>query len=99
MGGPAATREIRRIERASGLVSIPVIALTASPTAEEKEECSEAGMNGFLQKPFSAEDLMREIGSALSAASVERMKDHPLYEFAKSLDDLEPDLFGSVTVH
>jgi signal transduction histidine kinase/CheY-like chemotaxis protein len=99
MGGPAATREIRRIERASGLVSVPIIALTASPTDEEKDECFEAGMNGFLQKPFSADDLLREIGSALSAVSVDRMRDHPLYEFAKSLDDLEPDLFGSATVH
>ena len=56
-------------------------------------------MNGFLQKPFSADDLLQAIGTALSAVAVERMSDHPLYEFAKSLDDLEPDLFGSVTVH
>jgi signal transduction histidine kinase/FixJ family two-component response regulator len=99
MDGPAAAREIRAIERTSELVRLPIVALTASPTDEEKQECYDSGMTGFLSKPFTLEQLVREIGSALRAAAEDRMRDHPLYEFAKSLDDMEPDLFGDITMH
>ena len=99
MDGPAAAREIRAIERTSSLPRLPIVALTASPTDEEKQECLEAGMNGFLSKPFTLEQLNHEMGSALRLAAQERMRAHPLYEFAQSLDDMEPDLFGGITVH
>ena len=57
-------------------------------------------MNGFLTKPFSLDQLLGTIaGIVTSAAPDERMKDHPLYEFAQSLDDMEPDLFDGLTMH
>jgi len=99
MDGPAASREIRAIERTSELPRLPIVALTASPTDEEKQECFDSGMTGFLSKPFTLEQLVREIGTALRKAAEDRMRDHPLYEFALSLDDMEPDLFGDVTMH
>ena len=99
MDGPAAAREIRAIERTSELDALPIVALTASPTDEEKQECHDSGMTGFLSKPFTVDQLVREIGSALRAAAEGRMREHPLYEFALSLDDMEPDLFGDVTMH
>jgi signal transduction histidine kinase/FixJ family two-component response regulator len=99
MDGAAATREIRAIERTSGLTRVPIIALTASPTDEEKHECFAAGMTGFLSKPFTLEQLSQEIGASLRQAAEARIQAHPLYEFARSLDDMEPDLFGDITVH
>ena len=99
MDGPAASREIRAIERTAELSRLPIVALTASPTDEEQQECHDSGMSGFLSKPFTLEQLVREIGSALRLAAEDRMREHPLYEFAQSLDDMEPDLFGDLTMH
>jgi signal transduction histidine kinase/CheY-like chemotaxis protein len=100
MDGPAATREIRAIERTSNLERVPIIALTATPSDDDRRDCFEAGMNGFLTKPFTLEQLLHAVGVCAASAAEKRMNEHPLYEFAKSLDDMEPDIFGSgVTVH
>jgi len=37
---------------------IPIIALTAGIVQGEKEKCIEAGMDGFISKPFVEEDLL-----------------------------------------
>jgi two-component system sensor histidine kinase/response regulator len=52
LDGVAATREIRR----RGML-LPIVALTADVTAEERERCMAAGMNDFLSKPFRPENL------------------------------------------
>ena len=57
-------------------------------------------MNAFITKPFTLDRLLGTIGEMVSSAAPdERMKDHPLYEFARSLDDMEPDLFDGLTMH
>lgn len=101
MDGASATRQIRRWEQAQGSTAVPIIALTASSTAEERHACKEAGMNGFLQKPFSSEQLQAEIANVLAGSIGPRMtKDHPLYQLSVALGDLESDcLFGSNTIH
>jgi two-component system, sensor histidine kinase and response regulator len=50
MDGLAATREIRRQERAGQ--RMPIIALTASAMTDELERCIAAGMDGLLTKPL-----------------------------------------------
>ena len=99
MDGPQATEEIRAVERTSRLPHVPIVALTASPTDEEKQACYAAGMTGFLAKPFTLDQLLRELAGALRMAAEDRMRSHPLYDFALTLDDMEPDLFGDVTLH
>lgn len=54
MDGLAATRLIRAD---SVLAKIPVIALTANTSGEDRERCLDAGMNDFIGKPFKPEDL------------------------------------------
>lgn len=54
MDGIQATREIRRIESNH---RTPIIALTANVLPEDREKCQEAGMDGFVAKPFRKEDL------------------------------------------
>jgi DNA-binding response OmpR family regulator len=75
--------------------------LTASSTTEERQACKEAGMDGFLQKPFTNEQLHAEIERVLAVSIGPRMsKDHPLYQFSAALGDLEADcVFGSNTIH
>jgi CheY-like chemotaxis protein len=54
MDGLDATREIRRKQAAADL---PIVALTAHVTSEEKERCLSVGMNDVLAKPFRADAL------------------------------------------
>jgi PAS domain S-box-containing protein len=37
--------------------SIPIIALTADAMEEDKQRCLEAGMNGYISKPFRLEEI------------------------------------------
>jgi signal transduction histidine kinase/DNA-binding NarL/FixJ family response regulator len=97
MDGPTASREIRAIETRIGLPSVPIVALTASPSDEDRRECYEAGMDGLLMKPFTLEQLLQTI--ALYAADGVCNRNHPLYEYAKSLDDSEPDSSYGQAVH
>jgi PAS domain S-box-containing protein len=40
---------------------IPIIALTANAIKGESDKCFEAGMNGYITKPFTEESLIRSI--------------------------------------
>ncbi|MCJ8271775.1 MAG: ATP-binding protein [Psychrosphaera sp.] len=60
MDGYEATRQIRLLEQESGL-STPIIALTANALGDAKSGCLEAGMNDFITKPFSIENLYEVI--------------------------------------
>lgn len=97
MDGPTASREIRAVETSIGLPSIPIVALTASPSDEDRRECYQSGMDGLLMKPFTLEQLLQTI--ALYAADGVCNHNHPLYEYAKSLDDSEPDSTCGQAVH
>lgn len=56
MDGVEATKEIRKLTDASK-ANIPIIALTANAIKGKREEYIEAGMNDFITKPFSDEQL------------------------------------------
>ncbi|MDV7141365.1 ATP-binding protein [Tropicimonas sp. TH_r6] len=58
MDGLAATRAIREIETGTGGVATPIIALTANAFPEDRDLCMDAGMNGFVTKPFRKRDLL-----------------------------------------
>ncbi len=52
------TSEIREFEKNSGKSErIPIIALTANTLDNDKDKCIEAGMNDYLPKPFSPDEL------------------------------------------
>jgi signal transduction histidine kinase/ActR/RegA family two-component response regulator len=57
MGGIEATTEIRR--KGNGILNpeVPVIAMTANATEEDRKSCLKAGMNDFLTKPFLLQSL------------------------------------------
>jgi CheY-like chemotaxis protein len=60
MDGITATRLLRESERSGGLAPVPVIAMTGNSLSEDGATCVEAGMNAFLSKPFTLEEL-REV--------------------------------------
>lgn len=55
MGGVEATEKIRQQIRYS---TLPIIALTAGVTQEERERCKACGMNDFIAKPVNPEELI-----------------------------------------
>ncbi|HET8729874.1 MAG TPA: ATP-binding protein, partial [Moraxellaceae bacterium] len=58
MDGFEATRQIREIEKESGLPPTPIIAVTAGILRDERTACLASGMNDFLAKPFRRADLI-----------------------------------------
>jgi signal transduction histidine kinase/DNA-binding response OmpR family regulator/HPt (histidine-containing phosphotransfer) domain-containing protein len=67
MDGFEATEELRRREAASGQSRTPVIALTASALASDRERCAQAGMDDFLTKPIHGNNLRTTLDRWLQA--------------------------------
>lgn len=63
MDGIEATVEIRRLS--SPLKDIPILAMTGECLEEEKKRAFEAGMDGFITKPASMEQIEEAIMDAL----------------------------------
>ena len=60
MNGFEITRIIRDHQN-EAINSVPVIALTADFTAEDKVECDQEGINDYILKPFTPEELLQKI--------------------------------------
>ena len=64
MDGFEATREIRRREASQGARSgkrVRIVALTANALKSDRERCLAAGMDGYVSKPFTAQQLREAI--------------------------------------
>ena len=60
MNGFEITKEIREYENQINKKNkVPIIALTANTLDNDKEKCLQAGMDDYLPKPFTAQDLYR----------------------------------------
>jgi len=59
MDGYEATRAIRLMD--SHMRDAPIVALTANATKTDVEKCLSSGMNDYLSKPFTPDDLYRKI--------------------------------------
>jgi len=55
MSGLEAASEIRRME--SGRTRVPIVAMTAASSEDDRARAAEAGMDGFLAKPVRSADL------------------------------------------
>jgi len=61
VSGLDATRQIRDAEGRRKLARTPIVAVTANAMAGDRETCLQAGMDGYVPKPFSPQALMQEI--------------------------------------
>ena len=81
MDGYAATAAIRRIEADRGSRATPIVALTANVLARDRNRCIEAGMNYFLSKPFTQDQMVavlrpiaQQLGKLVLLAATEATK-------------------------
>ncbi|SMF91480.1 Signal transduction histidine kinase [Azospirillum oryzae] len=65
MDGLEASRAIREMPPPRG--DLPILALTAGSSEEERRNCREAGMIGHIGKPYDREILLRQVTRALDA--------------------------------
>ena len=65
MDGLAASRAIRAMPPSRG--DVPILALTAGSSEEERRQCREAGMNGHVGKPYDREILLRQVARTLAS--------------------------------
>ncbi|MFT7373227.1 MAG: PAS domain S-box-containing protein [Oleiphilaceae bacterium] len=64
MDGITATEKIRELGFPKN--QVPILALTANAMMEDKEQCINAGMNGFISKPIKLERLIEALDTVLS---------------------------------
>ncbi len=70
MDGFQATAAIRDSEQLQG-GHVPIVALTAHALTGDREHCLLSGMDGYLAKPYSGEDLNRVLAEMIAIRAVE----------------------------
>ena len=71
MDGLESTRKIRTLPNVSR--ALPIIALTANAFDDDRNACFDSGMNDFMTKPVSAEELSEKVRTWTSAEAKARM--------------------------
>jgi len=74
LDGIETTRKIRAGERGSAK-HVPIVAMTANAFEEDRRKCFEAGMDGFVVKPVSAQSIREEMDRVLALQVVTAGKD------------------------
>jgi len=92
MDGITATGLIRTEELIQGLERTPIIAVTAGSVKGERERCIQAGMDGFITKPFGEKELIQLIQDHFQAVLVKESfssthdTEDEMYRFQKEFD-------------
>jgi osomolarity two-component system sensor histidine kinase NIK1 len=62
MNGYEITEAFRKQEKEQGIENeVPIIAITANTLDNDRQKCFDVGMNEYLSKPFTAEQLVEKI--------------------------------------
>ncbi len=62
MDGYTITQEIRKYEKEKNEQNpVPIIAITANTLDNDRQRCFDVGMNEYLSKPFTANQLIEKI--------------------------------------
>jgi len=77
MDGFTATAEIRRREAQTGSRRTPIIALTANAMEGDRDRCLVSGMDDFLSKPFTLQQLANRLSRWLRPEMIARRSAPP----------------------
>ncbi len=68
--GMQTTRQIRQLEAENGIQPrVPILALTANAREDSQRACINAGMDGYLAKPFDRADLEEAVAGLVQAGN------------------------------
>ncbi len=67
MNGLEAAASIRRGTVSKEATNIPIVAMTAHASEEDRSNCFRAGMNDYLSKPFTPRELLNAVERAIIA--------------------------------
>jgi two-component system sensor histidine kinase/response regulator len=96
LDGFAATAETRQREQTSGRPAVPIVALTANVVKGFRDQCLAVGMNDYLSKPFTQEQLQAVLkrwlapDAATAAAATPAPAPSPATPAERVLLDLQP---------
>lgn len=89
MDGPSAARVIREAE--GGRRRVPIIAVTANVERQDERRCVEAGMDAFLTKPFTLDQIRSTVeaysGSRFTDSGAEGLNGDKLRTFTETMGD------------
>jgi PAS domain S-box-containing protein len=85
MDGLEATKAIRMSDPPKS--EIPIIALTANATSKDIEKCHAAGMNAYVAKPFTPDDLYRVLVKYRTPRIASPLVHHPDLTHLKSISN------------
>ncbi|MDH4252618.1 MAG: response regulator, partial [Nitrospira sp.] len=91
LDGFEATRLIREWEQSNSRSSTPIVALTAHATPGDREQCLAAGMNEYISKPFSMDDLRAVLTSWLQPAPTQSTVEQPAPQPTVTLVPVTPE--------
>ena len=63
--GYMVTEQIRQLEQSSGLKRVPILAISAR-IEEVQEQCKLAGMDGYVGKPFTSDELVEQLNQVIN---------------------------------
>ncbi len=98
MDGFQATRKIRDMERMKLREPVPIIALTANTSPEDRQRCLEVGMDDILTKPVNLESLTRILHKWLpAAATTEKVLDmNVIQEIMELNEEGDPEVLRTL---
>ncbi len=104
MSGFEVTQKIRKSTKKE-VAEIPIIALTADFTFDDKNECENNGINDFILKPFSPEELLSKLiknrndlqtNFKFNATSDDSQVDNSVTDSSFDLNSVLEDCMGEV---
>ena len=98
LDGREATRRIRKMTGPAS--KVPILGLTASAIASDRDECLDAGMDGCIFKPITAKALLRQVDQLLAreTAPSAALEETPAPEIktGEPLLGLQPSVFAEL---
>lgn len=99
MDGLTAATLRREYEATQQLPRVPIVALTASALAEDRQAVLAAGMDGFASKPIDTDALFAEIARVLNINLISKQVSETLGEMAIIAFEKGEQLWGSKEQH